>query len=101
MNALWAGGAEAIMVMDQRIGSTSTVRCVGSVLQLEGKHYSPPYEIAAIGDVDSMLGALDQSEAVGWYRDAADAFGLGYDVEVEDLVNMPAYEGSRISGSGS
>lgn len=101
MNALWAGGAEAMMVMDQRVGATSTVRCVGSVLLLEGRQYSPPYQIAAIGDVSSMQIALDQSEGVTWYRSAAEAIGLGYDVEAEESITMPAYEGSLISGSPS
>ena len=32
INALWAGGADAIGVMDQRIVATSAVRCVGSTL---------------------------------------------------------------------
>src|SRR5690606_41382455 len=50
INALWAGGAEALMVQDQRITSLSSVRCVGNVLLLHGRHYSPPYRISAIGD---------------------------------------------------
>ena len=37
INALWAGGAEAIGVMDQRIIATSAVRCVGSTLLLHGQ----------------------------------------------------------------
>ena len=36
VNALWHGGAEAIQVMDQRIVSTSAVRCVGNTLILQG-----------------------------------------------------------------
>ncbi|RAW14673.1 hypothetical protein DPM12_10455 [Phytoactinopolyspora halophila] len=101
MNAMWAGGAEAMMVMDQRIGSTSTVRCVGSVLLLEGRKYAPPYEISAIGDVEAMERALEESRAVAWFRSAADALGLGYEVEVKESVTMPGYEGPRGSGSRS
>ena len=37
INALWAGGADAIAVMDQRIIATSAVRCVGSTLLLHGQ----------------------------------------------------------------
>ena len=36
VNALWAGGAEAMMLMDQRVISTSAVRCVGNTLILQG-----------------------------------------------------------------
>ena len=65
VNALWAGGAEAMMLMDQRVISTSAVRCVGNTLILQGRVYSPPYVITAIGDQDGMKQALDQSPEVG------------------------------------
>jgi uncharacterized protein YlxW (UPF0749 family) len=99
MNALWAGGAEAMMVMDQRIGATSTVRCVGSVLLLEGRQYSPPYTIAAIGDPEALQAALDDSPGVGWFRSAADALGLGYEVAPGESIEMPAYESGRAGAS--
>lgn len=99
MNALWAGGAEAMMVMDQRIGVTSTVRCVGSVLLLEGKQYSPPYTISAIGDPTAMQAALDESQRVQEFRWAAENLGLGFDTEVEELITMPAYDAALLGGS--
>ncbi|TDC80745.1 DUF881 domain-containing protein [Actinomadura sp. 7K507] len=42
VNALWAGGARALQIMDQRVISTSAVRCVGNTLILQGVVYSPP-----------------------------------------------------------
>ena len=50
VNALWAGGAEAMMIMDQRVLTTSAVRCIGNTLLLQGRTYSPPFVITAIGD---------------------------------------------------
>jgi uncharacterized protein YlxW (UPF0749 family) len=93
INALWAGGAEAMMVMDQRVIATSTIRCVGPVLLLQGRRYAPPYTITAIGDQDAMQQALDESEAVAEYRLYADFIGLGYQVDREDHITMPAYDG--------
>ena len=102
INALWAGGAEAMMVMDQRIISTSTIRCVGPVLLLQGRRYAPPYTITAIGDIGSMRDALDDSEKVAQYRQYADFIGLGYDVERHDGVTLPAYDGPiDVSGESS
>ncbi len=40
VNALWQGGAQGIKVMDQRLISTSAVRCVGNTLILQGRVYS-------------------------------------------------------------
>ena len=94
VNALWRGGAEAMMLMDQRVISTSAVRCVGNTLILQGRVYSPPYVINAIGDRDRMEESLRSDEAVGLFRQAADLLGLGYDVSRRDAETFPAYSGS-------
>ena len=77
VNALWAGGAEAIMVQDQRIVSTSAIQCVGNTLYLQGRVYSPPYTVTAVGDPAALRTALDEDAVVSTYRQWADAIGLG------------------------
>jgi uncharacterized protein YlxW (UPF0749 family) len=94
INAMWAGGAEAMMVMDQRIISTSSVKCIGSVLYLQGRRYAPPYTVSAIGDVNAMLIALDASPELDTYRSLSQQIGLGFELTVEDNITMPPYEGS-------
>jgi uncharacterized protein YlxW (UPF0749 family) len=94
VNALWAGGAEAMAIMNVRVISTSAVRCVGNTLLLDGRVYSPPFEIVAIGDYGRMQRALETSEGVRLFRDAAASFGLGYQAESEGDVTVPAYDGS-------
>jgi uncharacterized protein YlxW (UPF0749 family) len=94
VNALWAGGAEAMTIMGVRVISTSAVRCVGNTLLLDGRVYSPPFEITAIGDPARMQRALDAAEGVRLFRDAVASFGLGYQVKVENDVTVPAYDGS-------
>ncbi|HEY0696724.1 MAG TPA: DUF881 domain-containing protein, partial [Micromonospora sp.] len=64
VNALWAGGAEAMSIMNVRVLATSAVRCVGNTLLLHGRVYSPPFSITAIGDPDAMLRSLAASEGV-------------------------------------
>ncbi len=93
VNALWLGGAEAMQLMDQRVISTSAVRCIGNTLSLQGQPYSPPYVITAVGDPDALLAALESSEAVGRYEAAVEAFGLGYDVDAVEQAELPAYSG--------
>ena len=92
VNALWAGGAEALTIMGERVISTTAVRCVGNTLLLHGRVYSPPFAISAIGDPDAMRAALDASPAVQTYLDYVDAFGLGYDVETRRSTTFPAYD---------
>lgn len=94
VNALWAGGAEAMMVQDQRVISTSAVRCVGNTLYLQGRVYSPPYTITAIGDPEALTAALDADPTVSNYRAWAEILGLGYDVRTPGEVEAPAFTGT-------
>jgi uncharacterized protein YlxW (UPF0749 family) len=94
IDALWAGGAEAVSLQDQRIISTSAVRCVGNVLRLHGRLYSPPYTVSAIGDPAAMRAALDQSPAVRAYQRDVLQVGLGWSLTSPDEVDIPAYSGS-------
>jgi uncharacterized protein YlxW (UPF0749 family) len=94
VNALWAGGAEAMVIMDIRVISTSAVRCVGNTLLLHGRVFSPPFEIKAIGDPDRMRAALDADGGVRAFRQAANTFGLGYTAGKQNDILAPAYAGS-------
>ncbi|WP_308119085.1 DUF881 domain-containing protein [Streptomyces sp. JJ38] len=94
VNALWAGGAEGIQVMDQRLISTSAVRCVGNTLILQGRLYSPPYEVTAVGDPDKLRAALDRAPAISAYKEYVKAYGLGWDVEEHDETTLPGYSGT-------
>jgi uncharacterized protein YlxW (UPF0749 family) len=94
VNALWAGGAEAMQIMDQRAVNTSAVRCVGNTLILAGRVYSPPYTITAIGDPDRLAQALDGSPDVQLFRYYADHYGLGYQTASLTSVRLPGYDGS-------
>jgi uncharacterized protein YlxW (UPF0749 family) len=94
VNALWAGGAEAMSIMDVRVISTSAVRCVGNTLLLHGQVFSPPFKITAIGEPTAMHRALESAEGVQQFRDAVADFGLGYSEAVERNVTVRAYDGS-------
>ncbi|WP_322787728.1 DUF881 domain-containing protein [Hamadaea tsunoensis] len=94
VNALWAGGAEAMTIMGIRLISTSAVRCVGNTLLLQGQVYSPPFVIKAIGDPGRMRAALSADPGVQAFEQAVRDFGLGYQVSDESKIVAPAYTGS-------
>ena len=94
VNALWHGGAEAIMVMDQRLIATSAVKCVGNTLLLQGRVYSPPYRITAIGDRARLEHALDTDQGVQLIQDLARVYGLGYAVSAHAALDIPGFTGS-------
>ncbi|MCL3860778.1 DUF881 domain-containing protein [Actinotalea sp. K2] len=94
INALWAGGADAMALQDQRVISTSAFRCVGNVLLLHGRHYGPPYVVSAIGDPEELRAALLASPGIQQYLEYVDAVGLGWSVSERTDLELPAYSGS-------
>ncbi|MFN8074401.1 MAG: DUF881 domain-containing protein [Kineosporiaceae bacterium] len=91
VNALWAGGAEAMQLQDQRVITTSAVRCVGNTLILQGRVYSPPYVITAVGDVAGMRDAIAASSQIGIYREYVKLVGLGWDEQRLSSYTVPAW----------
>lgn len=94
VNALWQGGAKGIQVMDQRLISTSAVRCVGNTLILQGRVYSPPYKITAVGDPGRLKRALADSKAIQTYMVYVNVYGLGWKVADDGPVTLPGYSGT-------
>jgi uncharacterized protein YlxW (UPF0749 family) len=96
INALWSAGAEGIQVQDQRIIATSAPRCVGNTLLLNGRTYSPPYVISAVGDAAGMQAALASAPLVTLYKRYAVRFGLGYTEEARDVELVGHSESVRM-----
>jgi uncharacterized protein YlxW (UPF0749 family) len=94
VNAVWAAGADGVAVMNQRLVATSAVRCVGNVLLLQGRTYSPPFVITAIGSGAAVRAQLAASRQVAILQQAVDAFGLTFTVHDKSSVSLPAYAGS-------
>jgi uncharacterized protein YlxW (UPF0749 family) len=88
LNALWSAGAEGIQMQDQRIIDTSAPRCVGNTLLLNGRTYSPPYVVTAIGDAGAMQAALAAAPLVTLYKQYVVRFGLGYTEQPRAHVDL-------------
>jgi len=92
LNAIWSAGAEGIQMQDQRIIGTSAPRCVGNTLLLNGRTYSPPYVITAIGDPAAMQAALAAAPLVTLYKQYVVRFGLGYSEEPRAEVRLVGHD---------
>lgn len=93
LNALWAGGAVAVGMQDQRVVNTTAPRCIGNTLLLHGRTYSPPYEMTAIGDRARIEAALAAEPGVRTFKQYAVRYGLGFTQEASDAMTVPAYTG--------
>ena len=94
VNAMWRGGATAVQVMDQRVISTTAIRCVGNTLLLQGRVYSPPFVVTAIGNTSELQQSLNDEPGVLLYREYVDRLNLGWDVSILNQTTIPAWEGS-------
>jgi len=92
--ALWAGGAEAMTLMGERVTMTSAFRCTGNVLLLHGRVFSPPFVVRAIGNPETLTDSVLASEGVQTFKRYVDWLGLGFSLYSESTLLFPAYAGS-------
>jgi uncharacterized protein YlxW (UPF0749 family) len=93
VNAVWAAGADGVAIMGKRLVATSAVRCVGNVLLLQGRTYSPPFVVTAIGSGAAVRAQLAASPEVAILQQAVNAYGLTLSVRDRSTVGLPAYDG--------
>jgi uncharacterized protein YlxW (UPF0749 family) len=90
VNALWAGGAEAIAVGGVRIGPNVTVRQAGGGLLVDNQPISNPYGVLAIGPPHGMHDDFDQSPAMARLQLLESSYGVVVNVSEADDVTLPA-----------
>jgi len=90
INELRVAGAEAISVNNQRIITTSAIRCVGSVIQVNYQKVAAPFEIKAIGNAQYLESALTMRNGV---VDALNGYGLKVTLTRESQLEIPKYDG--------
>lgn len=91
INELRSAGAEAISLNGERILATSEVRCTGAVVTVNGRRYAAPYVIMAIGDKETLYGALTMRNGV---IDVLGQWGIEVRVSMSDKLLIPKYSGA-------
>ncbi len=94
VNELWAAGAEAISVNDQRIVGRSSIRCVGPTILVNTNRLASPYVIKAIGPGADIEGGLRMP---GGYLDSmSPLIGNGGEVVISRMqeITVPGFQGS-------
>ena len=89
INELRAAGAEGISINEQRLIATSEIRCAGPTLSVNNTRYSPPYEIKAIGDSQTLENALKMR---GGVVETLQFWGIQITIKTENNVILPAYK---------
>jgi uncharacterized protein YlxW (UPF0749 family) len=90
VNALWAAGAEAITVNNQRLTALTAIRSAGEAVLVDLRPLSSPYQIRAVGDVNVMESTFVDSATARRFKTWTSLYGLGFQVHrATDLV-LPA-----------
>ena len=88
MNALWAGGAEAMTVQGVRITNRTVIRCIGNVILVDRTSFSPPFVIQAIGDPDTLRATVTANPRMVNYQAYVSKYGLGWDMQTKDSLSF-------------
>jgi uncharacterized protein YlxW (UPF0749 family) len=75
--------------------STTGIKCHGNAVLLQGVPYAQPYVIQAVGDPLALEGTVRADLDVQYYlaRSELPDISVGWELETEDDVDAPAYEG--------
>ena len=94
VNALWAAGAEAVSVAGQRLTASSAIRSAGDAVLVDYRPISPPYEIRAIGDPQSLEPDFVNSSAAQGLTTLHSLVGLQFSVRSVRSLQVPAASGA-------
>ena len=91
LNDLRVAGAEAISINDERVVSSSEIKCGGPIIKLNQKSLGTPFIIKAIGDPKLLMAAVN---APGTYGDILKTvYKIGFEPKSQDKVLIWAYSG--------
>ena len=95
VNAMWQGGATAVVLQGQRVVTTTGIKCEGNSVVIQGVPYPQPYVIEGVGDVGDLTSAIADDSYLQLYREQADdpAIDVGWDLDIKDEITAPAYDG--------
>lgn len=92
LNDLRIAGAEAISINNQRVISSTEVKCGGPIIRINGKSYATPFIIRAIGDKSQLMAAVT---APGTYGDILkNVYQLQFEAETKENIKIPSYDGN-------
>ncbi len=90
VDGLWAAGAEAIAINDQRLNVLGGIRNTGRAVHVNGRPVLAPYVVSAIGDPRTLEARLLQtSEGQTWFG-LVNGLDFVFSSENVDDIRLPA-----------
>lgn len=91
INDLRVAGAEAISINDQRVMSSSEIKCGGPIIRINGVSIGTPFVIKAIGDPQTLMAAVNAPGTYG--HTLKNVYGIGLNPYASDDIIIPGYQG--------
>lgn len=89
LNDLRIAEAEAISINDERVVSTSEIKCAGPTIRINGRSSATPFIIKAIGDPKLLYASVN---APGTNGDILkNVYQIGFETTIEDSISIPAF----------
>lgn len=87
-NVLFAAGAEAISVNDQRLLAISEIHCAGPSISINNTRIAAPFVITAIGNPEVMESSLRMR---GGIMETLNYFGIDVSIKRVPMISVPGY----------
>ncbi|HYM51596.1 MAG TPA: DUF881 domain-containing protein [Candidatus Limnocylindrales bacterium] len=95
VNLLWAHGAEAVTVNDQRVTPTTSFFYAGvNILVNTASRLTGPYQVSAIGDPPQLEAGLNDANQLAELKSRSRIYGLDLSWKRVNRVSMRPYDAS-------
>lgn len=85
VNNLWASGAEAISINEQRVTAQTNITCIGPTILINKTRVAPPFLIKAVGDTKKLVNGVKNG-----YLKSLELYGIKYHIEKYERIEIPA-----------
>lgn len=92
VNGLWASGAEAIAVNEQRLTSTAAIRFAGEAIIVDFRGLTRPYVVRAVGDPQALMQEVTEGDTGAYFDGLTAEYGIIVKVEADQELTLPAAE---------
>lgn len=94
VNFLWAQGAQAISINEERIVFPTSIDCIVNTILINSTKTTPPFTLKAIDNSDKIIEALNNENNLKDIHKRVKTEGLIFEVRKEKEITISAYDGS-------
>lgn len=94
VNLLWAAGAEAITINDERVVGTTSINCIVNTILVNEAHVGTPLIIKAIGNKDELARFIDDPGRLMDLHQRKKDYTLILEVSKQDQLHLNPFLGT-------